>query len=169
MCCVLSYFRISTLLIVGPGGIRQQFKAAVPLVEQILKEVKAMDGFGGKMDARILDQGDAVGLWENEAFGAVIFPTAESLGEVIQASERGNKSGGKELFLLINPQWTMKGQLISDFGILPWQKAKNEKFVGEFQPSYVLRQTRIQGEDIRVLRIYPGPYQVRKGNSNSHL
>lgn len=34
--------------------------------------------------------------------------------------------------LLVNPQWTVGGNLVSDFGIFPWQRAKAEELVNSF-------------------------------------
>lgn len=42
-----------------PGGIRQQFKAAQPLVEGILRRLKLVDGLTGPLDASMWDDGDA--------------------------------------------------------------------------------------------------------------
>lgn len=39
-----------------PGGIRQQFKAAAPLVEAILKQLKQKEGLQGPLDVDIWDQ-----------------------------------------------------------------------------------------------------------------
>ena len=41
-----------------PGGIRQQFKAAMPMVETLLKKLKVQPGLEGRMNAEILDDGD---------------------------------------------------------------------------------------------------------------
>lgn len=70
-----------------PGGIRQQFKAAQPMVEQLLKGLRALPGLGGGLGARILDDGDAVAAWEGTALAAVLFPTGESLKEVRKIAE----------------------------------------------------------------------------------
>lgn len=39
-----------------PGGIRQQFKAAAPLVEGILKQLKQKEGLQGPLGVDIWDQ-----------------------------------------------------------------------------------------------------------------
>jgi hypothetical protein len=53
--------------IAGPGGIRQQFKAALPLVEQLLRSLKQLEGLKGPLKAEIWDDGDAVGAWCGES------------------------------------------------------------------------------------------------------
>ena len=65
-----------------PGGIRQQFKAAVPMIETMLKTLRADLEMGGKLNVKVLDQGDAVGTWYNEDLFVVIFPTGETLPKV---------------------------------------------------------------------------------------
>lgn len=57
------------------GGIRQQFKAAQPLVEKILRSLKVREGLNGPLGAEIWDQGDAVGAWKGAAMSCVLFPT----------------------------------------------------------------------------------------------
>ena len=55
--------------------------------------------------------------------------------------------GSEGLTLLVNPQWT-SGNLVSDFGIGPWRR-RNEDFVASFEQTYVLKQMRISGDNIR--------------------
>ena len=64
--------------------------------------------------------------------------------EVREISERVGREG---LTVLVNPQWT-KGNLVSDFGIGPWRR-RNEEFVASFQQTYVLKQMRISGDNVR--------------------
>ena len=62
--------------------VRQQFKAILPMVELILKGLKAEKGLEGALRAAIWDDGDAVGAWEGKNLSAVVFPTAEVLKQV---------------------------------------------------------------------------------------
>ena len=49
----------------------------------------------------------------------------------------------------------------TDFGF--GRARKNaERFLAAFEPTYYLRRVRIFGDDIRVLRCYPGQWQVRR-------
>ena len=44
-----------------PGGVRMQAKAAMPLVERLLAAVRrGAQGLSGRLDSRVLDEGDAV-------------------------------------------------------------------------------------------------------------
>ena len=42
---------------------------------------------------------------------------------------------GRRAAMLINPQWSLTGQLISDFGFGPWKKAK-EDLIATFTEVY---------------------------------
>mmetsp|Transcript_13657 Transcript_13657/g.29301 ORF Transcript_13657/g.29301 Transcript_13657/m.29301 type:complete len:285 (+) Transcript_13657:15-869(+) len=151
-----------------PGGIRQQFKAAQPLVENILRAVKQLEGLQGPLGAEIWDQGDAVGAWKGAKLAAVLFPTADSIKKL---RELASGPSAPELLLIINPQWETKGLMLgqSDFGI-GQRRVDNEKFVGSFAPSYYLKQLRVYGDNVRVLKAHPGDWQVyvldRKGGAD---
>ena len=56
-----------------PGGIRQQFKAAQPMVEDILVQLKNLPGLEGPLSAKIIDDADAVGAWSGENVSLVLF------------------------------------------------------------------------------------------------
>eukprot|EP00963_Diacronema_lutheri_P010348 scaffold1019_cov338-Pavlova_lutheri.AAC.25 len=144
-----------------PGGIKQQFRAAQPMVEGILKELKKDEGLSGSLAVDVLDEVDAVGVWCNETMLAVLFPTAEVLQKVAEMAR------GKRLVLLINPQWR-SGQVISDFG-LGKKKKLAEQFLSDFVLSYGLQQRRMLGEDIRMLRCFPGGWQICVRNSNGNM
>ncbi|KAG1679170.1 hypothetical protein FOA52_000526 [Chlamydomonas sp. UWO 241] len=148
-----------------PGGIRQQFKAAQPLVEQILRRVKRADGLQGTLVPEIWDDGDACACWTGEKLACVLFPNAASMDRLKKLVKT---NGGPELLIIVNPQWETKGLLMSDFGFGPWRK-ESEELVASLVPTYQLRQLRVYGDDIRVLRAYPGQWQVyvlgRQGKS----
>eukprot|EP01025_Chloroclados_australasicus_P004398 TRINITY_DN11077_c0_g1_i7.p1 TRINITY_DN11077_c0_g1~~TRINITY_DN11077_c0_g1_i7.p1 ORF type:complete len:285 (+),score=34.14 TRINITY_DN11077_c0_g1_i7:95-949(+) len=135
-----------------PGGIRQQFQAAQPLVEEILKGIKELDEFSAQLKGQILDDGDAVGAWQNDNIGLILFPTAETLRPIKQMAEN------KKLMLFVNPQW-QGGQVVSDFGFGPWKK-RNEEFVNQFEPTFVYKQIRIAGDNVRILKCYPNKWQL---------
>lgn len=139
-----------------PGGIRQQFKAASPMVEELLRELKKLPGLEGPLSARILDDGDAVAAWEGKNLAAVLFPTAETLGEVRKIADA--RPNG--LTIIINPQWRLDGNVVSDLGFLPWQRKSNEELVGGFQESYVLRQMRLNSDEVKLLYSFPSPWAI---------
>eukprot|EP00878_Enallax_costatus_P013384 GHUV01013995.1.p1 GENE.GHUV01013995.1~~GHUV01013995.1.p1 ORF type:complete len:172 (+),score=39.93 GHUV01013995.1:1063-1578(+) len=86
-----------------PGGIRQQFKAAAPLVESVLKQLKAKAGLQGPLGVEIWDQGDAVGAWTGDKLAAVLFPTADTIKKLQQLVDKQ-----QELLLIVNPQWELQ-------------------------------------------------------------
>uniref|UniRef100_A0A7S0RMB0 DUF1995 domain-containing protein n=1 Tax=Chlamydomonas leiostraca TaxID=1034604 RepID=A0A7S0RMB0_9CHLO len=143
-----------------PGGVRQQFKAVSPLVEQILRAVKQGEGLQGPMSAEIWDDGDAVACWRSDKMACVVFPTASTLDRLRKLAEGPD---APSLVIIVNPQWEAggwsKGNPLSDFGIGPWRAAK-EAFVATFEPTYWLRQQRVYGDVVRVLRGYPHAWQV---------
>ncbi|GAX75020.1 hypothetical protein CEUSTIGMA_g2466.t1 [Chlamydomonas eustigma] len=152
-----------------PGGIRQQFRVAQPLVESILRRVKQAGGLEGPLSAEIWDQGDAVAAYTGTKVAAVLFPTAESMDRL--KAMINCSSGGPELLLVFNPQWETKGLMLgqSDFGFGA-RRASSEALVASLQPSYQLKELRLQGDEIRVLRAHPGRWQVhvldRSGSSD---
>ncbi|BBN09923.1 hypothetical protein MPTK1_4g23770 [Marchantia polymorpha subsp. ruderalis] len=139
-----------------PGGIQQQFKAAGPVVTSLLSGLVDSDNYKAEGGYRsyIIDDSDAVGAWENDDAALVLFPTAESLDSV-QALAAAKED---RPLLLVNVQW-QSGQVISDFGFGA-QKRSREEFVNSFEVVYFLKQMRMLGEDLRLLKRYPGDWQV---------
>ena len=140
-----------------PGGVRQQFKAMQPMMEQVLKGVKADPGLQGPLKGSIIDMADAIGCWEGDKIGAVVFPTAETLPKLKEIVAAG------KLCMMVNSQW-QGGQIVSDFGWGPSKKA-NEEFVDSFEWVYYCRQVRINGDTTIVQRAYPGKWQVHVLNA----
>lgn len=139
-----------------PGGIRQQFKAAQPMVESILRAVKQAEGLQGPLAANIWDQGDAVGAWTGKNLACVLFPTAATLDRLNKLSTGRD---APELVIIVNPQWETRGNLVSDFGF-GQRKADAEKFIASFQPTYCLKQLRVYGDSVRSLKAFPNKWQV---------
>ena len=79
---VLTKFRYQKNIFCRPGGVRQQFKAVLPMVESILQGLKGTPELQGPLQASIWDQGDAVGAWLGDKLVAVVFPTPETLPQV---------------------------------------------------------------------------------------
>ena len=129
-----------------PGGIRQQFKAAQPMVEDMLIQLKKTEGLQGPLRAAIIDDADAVGAWTGDAMSLIVFPTAETVGDVRKIAE-----GTKELCILVNPQWTLDNgnNVISDFGVLPWVRQPALELVNSFQDTYIVKQLRMNGDSTR--------------------
>lgn len=140
-----------------PGGIRQQFKSAQPLVESILRTLKQVEGLQGPLDAALWDEGDAVGSWVGQKLALILFPSASTMDKLKALAKRGGT--GPDLLIIVNPQWETKGLLLSDFGFGPW-RAESEALVTSLKPSYQFKQMRVYGDDLRILKAYPGQWQV---------
>lgn len=126
------------------------------MVSQLLRQLRKLDGMDGPLKAAILDDADAVGAWSGPKLSAVLFPTAETLGDIRKIAD-GCKDG---LMLLVNPQWTTEGQVISDFGPFPWVRKAAEEFIGGFTETYTLAQLRINGDDVFLIYSYGLGWQV---------
>ena len=139
-----------------PGGIRQQFKAAQPMVQDVLMQLKALPELKGPLDARIVDDADAVGAWQGEKLSLMLFPTAETIGEL-----KKMRDATKELAIIANPQWNDgNGNVVSDFGILPWQRAKAVEVASSFEDVYMTKQLRINGDNTRWLYYFGFGWQI---------
>ncbi len=78
-----------------------------------------------------------------------------------QLKALAKKNGGPELLIVINPQWETKGLMFgqSDFGFGPWRK-ESEELVASLKPSFQLKQLRIYGDYVRIIKEHPGGWQV---------
>ena len=54
----------------------------------------------------------------------------------------------------------LQGNLMNEFGFGA-RKDAAMALVDSFEPTYWLKQLRVAGDDLRVLRAYPGKWQVR--------
>lgn len=52
----------------------------------------------------------------------------------------------------------------ADFGF-GQARRRAEQFIKSFDDVYCLRRARVRGEEVRILRCYPGNWQVRHGNT----
>lgn len=134
-----------------PGGQPQRFRALEPLVSNLLR------GLGGGVPSqRVIEEGDAVVSFVSLTHTAVTFPTAETL-RALKDLDASNRS----FLFIVNPAWSTaaSSNFISDFGVGPWRTA-NEAFVAKFVETFSLRESRIRGQEVRVLRCFPSDYTV---------
>lgn len=139
-----------------PGGIEMQFKAGAPLVSTLLRgllDTASAQKKDGGCRTYIIDDSDAVGGWESDEIAAVLFPTPETLDAVEALASVPHRP-----LLLVNAQW-QPGQIVSDFGFGARKKAR-EDLVNTFEVVYFLKRSRILGEDVCLMRRYPGDWQV---------
>lgn len=139
-----------------PGGIRQQFKAAKPMVERMLSEIRrqTVDAESNEEPFReaprptLWDDADAVVAFDSPRLACVVFPTPETLKRL---DDLASSKDEKSMTIIVNPQWSLErgSQLISDFGIGPW-KAANEQKAASFERAFCLKSVRIRGDEARV-------------------
>ena len=63
------------------------------------------------------------------------------------------------LMLIVNPQWTLEGQVVSDFGIGA-EGQRRSTFAESFQPVFFFERLSVFGDRITLMRVYPGGWQV---------
>lgn len=141
-----------------PGGIQQQFRVALPMIESLLMQLKSTPGLEGRITAEFLDETDCVGLWQSERLAAVVFPTAETIPALMKV---GDALSGERLTLCVNPQWQLEGQIVSDLFFIGFEeRRRSERFARSLETTYCLEQRRVMGCEVRVMRCYPGAWQV---------
>lgn len=140
-----------------PGGARQMMEAANPLVEQI---VRGMTANVVRTDNIMLDASDgvyAIMAQAEQARGdssSVLLPSADNLASLLTLNAQ---VGEKRNLLLVNSQWKRR----SDFGgNFFGNAAQGVAFVDQFEPTFSLTNFICDGDSIRVLRNYPGPWRV---------
>ena len=142
-----------------PGGARQMMEAANPLVEQI---VRGMTDSVTRMDNVMLDASDGVYALMAQAVaarddsGSVLLPSADNVAALRNLEAQ---VGPVRNLLLINSQWRRR----SDFGgnsLFGDDVAEGVNFVDRFEPTFSLTNFICDGDSIRVLRVYPGPWRV---------
>lgn len=140
-----------------PGGTREQSGIAIPLVERMLTTMKKVEGLQGRLDVSVLDRAEGTAAWTSPALACILLPTAETLKACeAYAADRDARNG---LTLLVNPAWTLGGNIIGDFGIGYWRVAA-EKRVAFFQLAYALDALRVAGDDIRLLYLTDAGWSV---------
>ena len=137
-----------------PGGARQMMEAAYPLMTDTLK------GTGVKEFQQVLlDASDGVyaiygqGEQAKDDSCTVLLPSADT---VSQLEEMEKQVGDKRNFIIVNPQWKRR----SDFGGWFGSDDKAVRYIEKFEPTFSLTNFIVEGENIRVLRTYPGPWRV---------
>lgn len=151
-----------------PGGSRQQMEAANPLVQSILKRLyNDNDDSNINIQTIIIDESDGVaalysqGLNSKDDSCTILLPTAETITETIQTSIEKQVGNNRNL-ILVNPQWRRK----TDFGGNNFfgNNNKKDKIINyieeQYIPTFSLTNFICEGEAIRVLRTYPGPWRI---------
>ncbi|KAI8462739.1 MAG: hypothetical protein J3K34DRAFT_446931 [Monoraphidium minutum] len=158
-----------------PCSNMKEFETLVGVAREVLRGVLGDESAPIKLqriDEGGLD-GDLCAIMSSgdRAVVAVVWPTAEKLPILKKLAA---DSAIKNL-LIINPLWKTEGNLVSEFGILPWDRKANEEFVGGFASSYLLFEQRIgapssvnlargtryeTGAVVRIQKVWPDKYEV---------
>jgi hypothetical protein len=155
-----------------PGGARQMMEAANPLVEQIVRSMNGDNSGAGasviQTDNVMLDPADGVyaimvqAAAARDDSGTVLLPSADNLAAV---KDLEKQVGPQRNLLLVNSQWKRRsdfgGNSLSFFGGGGKAAADEDvAFVDRFAPTFSLTNFICDGDSIRVLRSYPGPWRV---------
>lgn len=154
-----------------PGGARQMMEAASPLVTDILKLQQISEKSDDENDGRrqtsfmtiqesVIDQADGVRALFAQANDAkddscsILLPSGDT---VMKLKEMDVQVGDKRSMILVNSQWRRK----TDFG-MAFFGGRDEKirFVEQFVPTFHCSNSMVEGENVRILRTYPGPWRV---------
>jgi len=128
--------------------------AANPLVLQILNGLGAVE-----INLQMLDASDGVyGVFSQAAKAsddacAVLLPSADNI-EYVQSIE--SQVGSARNLILINAQWKRR----SDFGGFFGSGGITVAYAEQYEPTFSLTNMICEGDSIRVLRNYPGPWRI---------
>lgn len=135
-----------------PGGDAQRLLVLTPLVERLLLRLG-----GTGLSSGVLDAADEqhVRFFRTSSHLAIVLGSADSLAAV-----RRMASANEELtLLLINCEWAQ-----ADFGLLPFLRSASsradERFAAELTETFSLRDSRIRGQDLQILRAFPAGWRV---------
>ncbi|KAH9576653.1 hypothetical protein CY35_01G173900 [Sphagnum magellanicum] len=105
-----------------PCGIRDEFIACSKMITAMFKSMSPLGDKDEVLTRRIGEKDnemDPVGLLypADKSIAAIVFPIAETLKQVRSLAS----SDESRPLLLVNPQWRLAGQVVSDFGFGPWR------------------------------------------------
>ena len=124
--------------VVEPTSTFDEFRVASALASVLLEGPEEREIRSSRLDDGI--DSEPVGLLQTDdnQYMAVVFPTADVIDEIRELAEAYSGS----TIILVNPQWTMQGNIVSDFGFGVRRK-RAEKFLSKFESTYTLVERRI--------------------------
>ena len=153
-----------------PGGAQQQMEAAAPLVQSILKQIPldAKDRDGLSIQSTIFEPVDGIQALfayndENPQKDScsILLPTADTVSKI---QELDVQVGPTRDLILVNPEWRRPSDFSSSSPLLSFfskdEKSKEINYVETFYPTFVCSNLMVEGDQIRILRSYPGPWRV---------
>eukprot|EP00815_Leptocylindrus_aporus_P011509 CAMPEP_0116067344 /NCGR_PEP_ID=MMETSP0322-20121206/10947_1 /TAXON_ID=163516 /ORGANISM="Leptocylindrus danicus var. apora, Strain B651" /LENGTH=335 /DNA_ID=CAMNT_0003554121 /DNA_START=172 /DNA_END=1179 /DNA_ORIENTATION=+ len=147
-----------------PGGARQMMDAASPMVSSILTQLTQKYEGSSISDIRdsVIDSNDGVRALFSVASDdpkrdacAVLLPSADTISQLQSLDEQ---VGSKRCMIITNSQWKRKSDFGGVFGSFGTEKSIS--FVNNFEPIYYMTSLMVDGEQIRILRAYPGQWRV---------
>lgn len=159
-----------------PGGARQMMQAADPLVERMIQGVMMTlptDGSSNNnnqvstFQRLLLDDSDGVYAILAQAVSSsrddsctVLLPSADTIHAV---QELEPQVGPSRNLLIVNPQWKRRSDFLGGLGFFGGgarAAATKVEYAERFVPTFSFTNLICQGESIRILRTYPGPWRV---------
>ena len=131
-------FLITDPTAVQPTSIGEEFTIAITLASALLEGQEERGITSSRLDDGI--DSEPVGLLttDDNRYMAVVFPTADVIDSIRDLQVRNRES----TIILVNPQWTNQGNIVSDFGF-GLRKKRAEAFLRKFTTTYSLVETRI--------------------------
>jgi hypothetical protein len=163
-----------------PGGARQMMDAASPLMNDVMqllyRRKNNYDNYDDNnklvIQESVIDESDGVramftqGKDPKDDACVVLLPSADTVTKLQQLDK---EVGLKRNLLVVNSQWRRK----TDFGVDIGRQftsffgngnngSKNEKieFIEAFEPTFHCTNVMVEGDIVRILRTYPGPWRV---------
>jgi len=130
-------------------------EAANPVMQRIIRNSLGTEEVA--IQASILDESDGVTVMMAQASEAkddsctVLLPSADTLSSLEMLEEQ---VGPKRNLILANTQWRRK----SDFSF--FGRDGQVQYAESFEPTFYCGNLMVEGEQIRILRSYPGPWRV---------
>jgi len=163
-----------------PGGARQMMQAADPLVERMIQGVMMSLSTDGSSDKNnnnnnqvstfqrlLLDASDGVYAILAQAASSsrddsctILLPSADTIHAV---QELEPQVGPNRNLLIVNPQWKRRSDFSGGLGFFGGgvrATASKVEYAERFVPTFSFTNLICQGESIRILRTYPGPWRV---------
>jgi hypothetical protein len=164
-----------------PGGARQMMEAASPLINTVMmmqtqSQSISKDGDGNdnenevsdsismkmKIAESVIDESDGVRALFGQAPSpkddccSILLPSADTVDKLMELDQQVGKERN---LIVVNSQW----RRMTDFGMAFFGKdRRNDKiqFVETFEPTFHCSNIMVEGDIVRVLRTYPGPWRV---------
>ena len=121
-----------------PTSVFDEFKVANTLATVLLEGTGEREITVSRLDDGYDSEPVSVVKTDDNRYIAIVFPTSDVIDRIRELAD-GNPDS---TILLINPQWTTQGNIVSDFGFGFWRK-RAEEVLAQFETTYCLFERRI--------------------------